>query len=107
MHIQYSWTYWATSAIYAHNTKNLAHIETYLDQFIGEVRMEDSVDPSPSWQIDGVYFVAWALDEFFKVSSQVLNWSRGQKHTDQKEQSPINNYKENKCVRTHIQNDWL
>lgn len=48
MHIQYSLTYWATSAIYAHNTKNLAHIETYHDQFIGEVRMEDSVDPSPS-----------------------------------------------------------
>lgn len=53
--------------------------------------MEDSVDPSPSWQTDSVYFVAWALDEFLKVSSQVLNWPKGHKHTEQEEQSPINN----------------
>ncbi len=42
--------------------KSYTESHTHLDQFIGEALMEDSVDPSTSWQINGVYFVAWALD---------------------------------------------
>lgn len=61
-----------TSDIYVQRS-SYTESHTHLDQFIGEILMEDSIDSGTSWQINSVYFVTWALNQLLKVNSQVLN----------------------------------